>query len=127
MKKGILLALALALVPVPVGAVYVEADGEPMAVASTPEDGCLVFDLGQACEPIPRLMAVGIAAVINCESKWDVEAVGRHGERGLLQVGPRHAEAMARAGRDFVVERDRIAWSVRLWERWGWEPWACRP
>ena len=89
------------------------------------EEGCIIYALDLPCEPIPGAMAAGVVAVATCESRWDPEAVGAAGERGLLQVHPVHRQAMASAGLDYDQESDRIKWAVRLWEGRGWTPWSC--
>lgn len=56
-----------------------------------------------------------------CESRFDPQAVGEAGERGLFQVlphvwGPVPAEP---AG--------QVAQAHEIWQKHGWRPWTCRP
>ncbi len=89
------------------------------------EDGCVIWAIDALCVPIPAGMARDVVAVAQCESRWDVGAVGAAGEHGLLQVHPIHAGPMARAGLDYGAEGDRLRWAVRMWEGSGWRPWSC--
>ena len=86
-------------------------------------DGCLIFALDQECLPIQEAMQRDVVRVFQCESRWDVNAVGALGERGIAQIHPRHAEGMAREGLDYESERDRLIWARALWGWHAWAPW----
>ena len=92
------------------------------------ETVCVVVDLNVPCVATPADMVWEAVEVVQCESRWDPLAVGRFGEKGLLQLLPSHAKAMSDAGLDWYnSEGDRWRWAVRLWERYGWTLWSCRP
>lgn len=90
-------------------------------------DGCTVAELEEACVAIPAAMFRTVRLVADCESKWNPAAVGKLGERGLLQLHPTHRAAMSKAGLDYGQEVDRWKWAVRMWEGNGWRAWSCRP
>ena len=64
-----------------------------------------------------------VVGVIQCESEWDTAKVGALGERGLLQLHPVHADAMAAHGLDYENEGDRLIWARALFGWHGWGPW----
>lgn len=86
-------------------------------------DGCIIWSIEEDCVPIPEAMQRKVVRVIQCESEWDVAKVGALGERGLLQLHPIHAEAMAREGLDYENEGDRLIWARALYVWHGWTPW----
>jgi hypothetical protein len=93
-----------------------------------PAPGCTVHTLDAPCMELPEGMAAGVSAVVECESHFNPNAVGKLGERGLLQLHPRHAEPMAVLyGLDWTVEADRWEYARALWTWHGWGPWSCRP
>ena len=88
---------------------------------------CVVVDLTAPCVATPAEMAEDAVEVVWCESRWNPEAIGWYGERGLLQVSPIHQPAMGRADLDYEREVDRWLYAITLWDRQGWGPWSCRP
>lgn len=76
---------------------------------------------------VPMAWAEHAGAVIQCESRWDTNAVGSAGELGLLQIHPIHETGMRRQGLDWHTEVDRVKYAVTLWSRQGWSPWSCKP
>ena len=60
-------------------------------------------------------------AVAWCESRFDPEAVGAYGERGLFQTHP------AFWGPVPPDPQGQVAQAYAIWAEHGWEPWSCRP
>ena len=89
------------------------------ALDHDPKNYC---ESGEPCQPY---VATSIA---ECESRMDPYAIGKAGERGLLQVHPIHREAMRQIGLSFDSEADRIEWAVHLWRLDGetFRQWSCR-
>ena len=50
-----------------------------------------------------------------CESRWTTKAIGKLGERGVLQVHPIHDQTMYNMGLDPYTERDRLTFAIHLW------------
>jgi hypothetical protein len=67
-----------------------------------------------------------LACLAKPESNFNDGAVGRAGERGLLQVHPCHKRSMARLGLDFTDGADRVAYACVLWSASGLKPWSTR-
>lgn len=67
-----------------------------------------------------------LACLAKPESRFNEGAIGRAGERGLLQVHPCHKRSMARMGLDFMSGPDRIAFACVLWNAQGLRPWSTR-
>ena len=101
-------------------------------IGQRPPQGMLYFSPGPvgAAVLVPFDFAVRSRGILDCESPGQAwMAVGDQGRAfGGFQVRwDFHAEAMERAGLDFWKERDRILWSVRLWEDRGqtFKAWSC--
>jgi hypothetical protein len=94
-------------------------------------DGRIIYDLWERIDGpnIPAAMVPGTVTVIQCESRWDTNAVGAAGELGVLQIHPIHKEAMRSLGLEYNREGDRIEFAVRLWRNSGnsWRSWSCQP
>lgn len=67
-----------------------------------------------------------LACLAQAESHFDDSAVGRAGERGLLQVHPCHKRAMKKLGLDYLNGAHRVAYACVLWDARGLKPWTTR-
>ena len=77
---------------------------------------------------VPLDFALGFNQIVECESHWDTNAVGDLGELGLAQIYTHlHAPEMARLGLNPNSEKDRVRFSVHLWEQRGrlFAAWTC--
>lgn len=90
-----------------------------------PEEALFIYDLRAPAISMPREMAEGAFNVIACESKWDTNAIGKAGEKGLLQIHPIHARNMGYMA--FGNEQARFEYAVSLWKVGGWNAWSCTP
>ena len=124
------------------GASHVAGDGGRVSYHAVMEDGVSLawpareglaaVDEGTgSMEPIlPTIEAIICAhpwpcqealAVAWCESRFDPEAVGAYGERGLFQTHP------AFWGPVPPDPQGQVAQAYAIWAEHGWEPWSCRP
>jgi hypothetical protein len=60
-------------------------------------------------------------AVAWCESRFDPQAVGDYGERGLFQVHPGFWGPVP------PDPQGQVAQAHAIWREHGWGPWRCRP
>ena len=65
-----------------------------------------------------------VEALVQCESAWRIDAVGRQGELGLFQLMPRY-HAWRWAGRDPFDPRVNAEAALGLRVEQGWRPWSC--
>lgn len=63
--------------------------------------------------------------IVQCESGWDSQAVGRHGERGLFQISPIHAWRWPTFWSEWMIPEVNVRWAYELWAEQGWGIWAC--
>jgi len=116
MKYALLAAIA-ALFPSPVIALGIPDQYQPV-----------IQIVGWQAKDIPKL-----AEIIECESHWDVYAVGAQGELGLAQIMPETWEdARERLGSE--APPAWVAWTNPATQFYqakiihaerGFEPWAC--
>jgi hypothetical protein len=66
------------------------------------------------------------ACLARYESGFHDSSIGKHGERGLLQIHPVHKRGMKRLGLNFYSGKDRIAYGCILYAAQGLKPWAVR-
>jgi hypothetical protein len=68
-------------------------------------------------------------AVMSCESRGEVGAVGLVGERGLFQIRPEfhqwRADRLFWRGASLFHPEVNIAVAADLWADAGWRPWSC--
>lgn len=101
---------------------------EPYAPDSYP-DGVPAEIVEVVCAyPWPCQEALTVAW---CESRFRPDAVGRLGERGLLQIHPVHMDRIRSLGYtwdDIFQVRLNVEVAYAIWKERGWRPWAnCAP
>ncbi len=64
-----------------------------------------------------------VDAVVNCESKWNPNAVGGHGEAGLFQIHPVNFRLFNGQNPWDVRANTYVALAMRKSQ--GWSPWTC--
>ncbi len=114
-------------------AISSKTDGGAYPVEVSPDCG-YVYALTEPAIPIPCEAVSFIERVwMSCEvrgwwERWDspASAIGALGERGASQLMPLHRAGMAKVGLNYDLERDRIVYSVGMWEKQGGNPWTCK-
>jgi hypothetical protein len=123
-------AVLLALIPFLAGALLArgqEVDVDRYSPATRGGRSAIV-DL--VADHFPPDQVEAALAVIRCESRFDPDATGRAGERGLFQVHPlwqRLAERLYWPGVSLYDAEVNVAVAAAIWRAAGWRPWACRP
>lgn len=78
----------------------------------------------------PASQIGNVCSVMDCESEGFAGAVGKAGERGLMQIHPVNRPALRLAGLTWgsMFEPDsNLRFAASLWRERGWGPWTCQP